>query len=196
MCAPGTITLHSFMKRQWNNCLSTDSTYLSTPQPSNGSFSNGPALIGVHIGPQCLGDKWYWPVDEFICLLLREMTSQCISDVQCNTPQSLTFFIISFSMSEFPFSWYILLWNIQRHFQIHLKTNDICLFVVARDDISIYQRLPVRVHNSPFLWPSPSYLCRKYNNFKTSIVLICFSNIHATVFTILRSIPNETQFSG
>ena len=61
--------------------------------------------------------------------------------------------------------------NMQRHFQIHLKTNDICLFVVARDDISIYQRLPVRVHNSPFLWPSPSDLCRNTTISKPQLFL-------------------------
>lgn len=67
-----------------------------------------------------------------------------ISKIACSCPQlptPLTFAIISFSISEFPFSWYMLLRCMQLHFWIYLKTNDICLFVIAGDDISIYHIL-------------------------------------------------------
>ena len=116
----------------------------------------------------------------------------------------------------------------QLHFRIHLKTNDICLFVIAEYDISIYQRYTVQ--NSPI----PDLLYHIFANFidivtsmqwhfqirlKTSNIClfvvvgndISISDIacaqlptHLTLSNIislhtihiLMSIPDETQFSG
>ena len=75
----------------------------------------------------------------------------------------------------------ILLQHMQLHFQIHLKTYNICLFVAAGDDISIYQRLPVwcTTFHSPDLLQY--YEMKQFQNLNFLDMLLHY--IYATAFT-------------
>ena len=117
------------------------------------------------------------------CLLLQEMTFQYIREIPCKTPQSLTISIISLSLSKFPFSWYIASTYATAFSNTFEDLWYMFVCCCRRWHLNISEIACV-VHNFPFPWPSPIlYLCRKWNNFKTPIFLICCSNRYATAFT-------------